>query len=219
MSQTPGVKVVRVTANGGALGGLHHLPSLRHVIAAGDRCIWWNLPSPPDSVRTMTLLINIHAGSGRLARPSYSGKFRHVRHITVVLRAVPSLPLPTAEVQGWDEDVALLHWVRLPNLRMGCKYTFVNVTEETKHAHGLDPGFGSATDALILGLWQHFMVLNKGLPPVAPDSTLNVDDYWAVPKLLEGDFELLERGVRVLSMGEWRAEASQDDLDASVDFW
>ncbi len=81
----------------------------------------------------------------------------------MVLRAVPSLPTP--EVQGWDEDVALLLWVRVPILRMGCKYTFVNVTEETRHAHGLDPGLGTATDALILGLRQHSMVLNKGFRP------------------------------------------------------
>jgi CxxC motif-containing protein len=88
-------------------------------------------------------------------------------------------------------------------LLSGRRYTFVNISEATHRVVGVKDrqGTDGAYEAAFMSALEE-SVLNE---PLRRES----------PEMLR---DLVRRGVRVLSLDEWMAEASKEDREAYIDF-
>jgi hypothetical protein len=190
--------------------------SARHLIVAFDT-LWpkdLQMPILPDSLHTLTIFITVYdffipGFAGWELRWPYSNPTS--LHVTIVFRPAP----PSKSLEGRDErwrPITLLPDGLIGYLRDGWTFTYVPVTEETLCALGVtnrapEPaGYGLIRTETPRSLEEAFMRTLE-----------NEFDRHSYPD--GGDErEVFRRGVRVLSMGEWEAEASKDDLDAYRDF-
>lgn len=205
--QLPNLEVVRFTRS---LVQRLPLPESPHIITSINT---WGVGrfythNPTDTARTLTMFVNVHAGCNSFSAYVGCPPLGRLRHITVVFRAVPATACTDSAPQVILGRLGILRWHHgVEALRTGVRFTYVNISKETQSAVGMklddDQGAEGGYEAAFMRALEHDALQAHQLQPYMTDEQL----------------ELVRRGVRVLSMGEWMAEACADDREACSDFW
>jgi hypothetical protein len=219
----PNVEVVRIARSIGFETRAQPIPvpGSPHLIMSAD--CWdsdqYRPLTVPVNVRSVTMFINIprrRSGENgitsderrRRDRRSCFDSFllRHVQNITVVFRPVD----PPLEI-GSSGTLCALDWrCGLETLVIGGRYTFVNVTEETY------PAIATSSDEQDIVDGDYEAAFMRQLERSAD---LEYRLQYLRRQMTEGPAEVVRRGVRVLGMEAWMAEASKDDQEACRSFW